>query len=109
MARTTVSTALGIALIVLGVLLVLGEFQLQSLLPFAGLALIVLGILVLVKTLPGGLLVGVVALVVGILLLEGFLGLPKDLRQTLDPFLRIINLVAGILLVILGVQRLRGA
>ena len=107
MARDTLSTVLGIALIVFGLLLILGEFQIQALLPFAGIALIILGILVLAKILPGGLVIGIAALVIGILLLEGLLDLPRSIRDVTDPVFRIINIIAGVVLLALGIGKLR--
>jgi hypothetical protein len=106
MSRDTLSMAVGVGLIVLGVLLILGELTLRPLLNFAGIVLIVLGILVLLKTLPGGLLVGIVALVVGILLLKNILPLPDDFMRASGDAFKIINIVAGAVLVALGIARL---
>ncbi len=107
-ARDPLTQAIGIALIVFGVLLILGEFRLQALLPIAGIVLLVLGILVLVKTLPGGNLIGIAAIVIGILLLEGFVDLPNKVRDVTDPVLRVVNIVAGVLLIVLGIPRASG-
>ena len=102
MTRSTLDIIIGIVLIVLGILLCLGKLGLGGLLPFAGIVLIVLGILVLIKTLPGGMLIGVVCLVIGIVLATGFLSLPREIRE----FMWIVNLVAGIILIVLGVKKL---
>jgi hypothetical protein len=102
MARSTLDTVLGIALIVIGILLCLGKLGLGGLLPFAGIVLIVLGILVLINTLPGGKLLGIVCLVVGIILAMGFLSLPKEIQD----YMWIVNLVAGIILIIMGAKKL---
>lgn len=109
MSRDTLSTAVGVGLIVLGVLLILGELTLKPILSFAGIALIVLGILVLLKTLPGGPLVGIVALVVGILMLKDIIPLPEDFARTSNQAFTIINVVAGAILVAIGVMRLTHA
>lgn len=95
---------IGIILIVLGVLLVLGRLGIAGLLPFAGIVLIVLGILILLRILAGGTLVGILSLVVGILLQGHFLSLPNAIGQ----FLWLVDLVLGIILIITGIQRIRG-
>ena len=108
-ARDTVSLVIAIALIVFGVLLILGEFAIQSLLPFLGILLIILGILILVKVVNGSMLIAIVAIVVGIVLLEDLVPFSKDLRETLAPVMRVINIIAGVILVVLGIQRLQGS
>lgn len=98
------SKIIGIVMIVIGALLILGSLSVTGLLPFLGIALIVIGILILVKTLPGGILMGVVALVVGILMLQGMIpGIPDIDRNVL----RIVNIVCGVVLIVLGIGRLR--
>lgn len=93
----------GIGLIIVGALLLLGEFGLGVILPYLGLVLIVAGILVLVGVIPGGLLIGVAVLVVGILL--QFHWITADWVADVMP---ILNLVLGILLVVLGILKLLG-
>jgi hypothetical protein len=105
MARNTLDTVLGILFIVFGILMVLGKFGIESLLPILGIVLIVAGILILMGKLPGGTLVGVAILVIGILLAGGFLH--KSLPDPLRDVLWVINIALGIILIILGVQRLR--
>lgn len=103
MTRSTLDLVVGIIMIVLGVLMAIGKLGIQGLLPYAGIVLIVLGILILIHTLPGGLLLGIVALVAGVLLAIGFFDLPKGASD----IMWIVNLVIGIVLIVLGVQRLR--
>lgn len=93
---------LGILFIVLGILMVLGENILGVFIDFLGIILIVVGILILIKTLPGGTLFGVAALIIGILLLGNFL----DFQWTRE-LMRILNFVVGIALIVLGVLKLR--
>lgn len=102
MKHSAVDLVVGIALIVVGVLMVIGKLGLDPLLPYAGIVLIVLAVLVLVRTLPGGALVGISALVAGILLVVGFFRLPSEIRE----WIWVANLVAGIVLIVLGVRRI---
>jgi len=106
MSRDTLSMAVGVGLIVLGLLLILGELTLKPILNFAGIILIVLGILVLLRTLPGGVLVGIVALVVGILLLKDLLRIPTDFGRGSSQAFTILNIIAGAILLALGIMRL---
>lgn len=92
-------TVLGIAMIVLGVLVFVGEFTVGWLLPVIGLALIVMGVLMLLGVLAGGTLIGVLTLVAGLLLYAGFLDPPAIVTQS-------INTVVGIVLIVLGVLQL---
>jgi hypothetical protein len=103
MTRSTLDLVVGILMIVLGILMCLGKLGVEGLLPYAGIVLIVLGILILIHTLPGSLLLGIVALVAGILLAVGFFDLPKEVRE----YMWIVNLVVGIVLIVLGIQKLR--
>lgn len=100
----TKTLAIGISLIVLGALMLLGRFGVGDILPFLGIVLIVAGILLLIKVVPGGLLVGVVLLVLGLLLQFNWVDLPKGFGQVLD----LVNLVAGIILIVLGALKLMG-
>lgn len=100
--RGAVDLIVGIALIVVGVLMVVGRLGLEGLLPYAGIVLIVLGILVLVRTLAGGALIGIAALVAGVLLVIGFFDLPREIED----WMWVVNLVAGIVLIVLGVRRI---
>ncbi len=100
----TMNLVVGIVMIVLGVLMCIGELGIQALLPYAGIVLIVLGILILLHTLPGSMLLGVVALIAGILLAVGFFELPSGVRE----YMWIVNLVVGIVLIVLGIMRVMG-
>ena len=102
MGRSTADLVIGILLVVVGILLCLGKLGLGGLLPFAGIVLIVLGILMLLGTLGGGTLLAIACLAIGILLAAGFLPLPKEVREVMW----IVNLVAGIVLIVLGAKRL---
>ena len=104
MTRSTLDLVVGIAMIVLGVLMVLGELSINALLPYAGIVLIVLGIIILIGRLPGGILLGLVALIAGILLVTNFFDLPREVAQAMG----IVNLILGIVLIVLGVLRLLG-
>lgn len=102
MGRSVIDLIIGVTLIVIGALLVLGEIGLGAILPFLGIILIVLGVLILIGTLPASKLIGVVALIIGILLAIGFFDLPREITQ----YMWIVNLVAGIVLIVLGIQKL---
>lgn len=102
MGRNPIDLAIGIGLIVIGILLVLGKLGLGAVLPYLGVVLIVVGVLILFGMLPAGTLIGIATLVVGILLVIGFLDLPRDIAR----YMWVINLVAGIVLIVLGVQKL---
>jgi uncharacterized membrane protein HdeD (DUF308 family) len=103
MTRSTLDLVVGITMIVVGVLMAIGRLGLEGFLPYAGIVLIVLGVLVLVHVLPGSVLLGIVALVAGILLAVGFFEIPQGIRE----YMWILNLIVGIVLTVLGVQRLR--
>jgi hypothetical protein len=103
MGRSTLDLVIGIGLIVIGILLVLGKLGLGGLLPFAGIVLLVAGILMLLGKLPGSGLLAIVCIVTGALLMSGFLSLPSEIAQ----YMWIVNLVMGIVLIIMGVGRLR--
>lgn len=107
MARDSLSQAVGIVLIVFGILLLVGSFSISSFLPYAGILLIILGVLILVNVLPGGLLLGVAVLIVGILLVQGLVSLPKELRELRASLTLIINIVLGVILLLLGIQKVR--
>lgn len=98
------SPLLAVILVVLGAIILLGKLSIGFLLPYAGIALIVVGVLILLKAIPGTLLVGVVVLVLGILLQGHWLALPKGTGALLGT----IDLVVGIVLVVLGVLKLAG-
>jgi uncharacterized membrane protein HdeD (DUF308 family) len=104
----TMNLVLGIALIVVGALLLIGQFSLGELLPFMGIVLLVAGILMLLGTIPGGKLIGIVLTVLGILLLANFIDFPDAISDAMRAVMGIINLVAGIILVILGIMKLAG-
>lgn len=104
--RDPVKTAIAIAFIVVGVLLIIGEFALESLLPFAGVVLIVFGVLVALKKVPGGPLIAAAAIAVGAILAFGFLDLPRGVHDALDPVLRLVNILAGAFLLVIGAMQL---
>lgn len=95
----TLDTLVSIALLVLGVLVLVGEFTVGFLLPFLGIALIVIAVLMLVDTLAGGTLVAVSLLVLGLLLAVGYVPVPGLVERS-------INLIVGVFLVVIGVARL---
>jgi len=103
MTRSTLDVVVGILLIVFGILMVLGWFGIGALLGYLGIILIVLAILILIGKLPGGMIVGVIALAIGILLVAGLLDLPFLSRDVM----KIVNIVLGVVLIVLGIQRLR--
>lgn len=105
--RDVLTLAVGITLIVFGILLIIGSFTLERLLPLAGIILTVLGVLILARTLPGGTLIGIVALVIGLLMLQGLLDLPGGFRDATKGLLRIINVIAGVILLVLGISKIR--
>lgn len=93
------NTILGVTLLVLGVLVLLGEFTVGFLLPILGVVLIVLGVLMLLGTVGGGTLMGILTVVLGLLLYVGRIGVPGLVERS-------INLIVGVLLVIMGLSRL---
>lgn len=98
--RVELDTILGVAMIVMGVLVLLGEMTFTWIVPVIGIVLAVLGILMLLGVLAGGMLLGVAVLVLGLLLNAGFLDVPDTILQT-------INLVAGVLLLVFGVLQVQ--
>ncbi len=92
-------TIIGIALLVLGILVLVGEFTVGFLLPVLGIVLIVLGALMLLNVVAGGMLMGILSIVLGVLLYVGRLGVPGIVEQS-------INLIVGVLLVIMGIARI---
>lgn len=92
-------TIIGLAMIVIGALVFLGEFSVGWILPVAGVVLIVLGVLMLLNVISGGTLTGIVVLVLGLLLYGGIVGVPAAITQ-------ILNTVVGVVLIVLGVLQL---
>src|SRR5687768_17524930 len=101
MGRSLVDLIVGIGLIVVGALLCLGELGIGFILPYLGIVLIVVGVLIILGALPSSKLIGIVSLVVGIMLVAGFLDLPKEIVE----YMWVVNLVAGIVLIVLGIQK----
>lgn len=99
-AGVNLDTILGLAMIVMGVLVFLGEFTVGWLLPVIGIVLVVLGILMLLGALAGGTLMGIAVLVVGLLLYGDVIGVPGNITQ-------ILNTIVGIVLIVLGILQLR--
>lgn len=93
---STLDRIIGVAMIVLGALVLLGELGVGFLLPILGVALIVLGILMLLDVLSGSTFTGVLVIVLGLLLYLGFVDVP-------DLVTRSINIIVGVVLVILGI------
>ena len=106
--KDPLTLVVGIGLIVIGALLVLERFTLGPLLDIAGLVLLVLGILILLKVLPGGTMIGIVALVLGIVLMANIVQFPREIRDDIAAVMDIVNLVAGIVCIVLGIMKLRG-
>ena len=98
---------LGIVMVVLGILLLTGSLKIGPWVVFgAAIVLIVLGVLMVAKTLPGGMLVGIVAIVLGALVI-----LPNDLvpdNDVIETILGVIDLVIGVLLIVFGVLKIIG-
>jgi hypothetical protein len=90
-------TIIGLAMIVLGALVFLGEFSVSWLLPVAGIVLVVMGVLMLLGVLAGGALTGISVLVIGLLLNGGLVGIPNAVTQILNPLVGIVLIVLGIL------------
>lgn len=86
-------------MLVLGILVLLGEFTVGFLLPFLGVVLIVLGVLMLLGTVGGGSLMGVLTIVLGLLLYVGRVGVPGIVERS-------INIIVGVVLVVMGIARL---
>lgn len=96
---------LGIIMCVLGILLLsgqLGEFG-EWLVFGAALVLIVVGVLMVAKQLPGGMLIGIVAIALGALVI-----LPNTTFPDLEPLFGIIDLLIGVLLLVFGVLKIVG-
>ncbi len=93
-------TIIGIAMIVLGVLVFLGEFTVGWMLPILGVILLVLGLLMLLGVVAGGTLTAVLLLVIGVLLYAGMVGVPETITQSL-------NVVVGVVLIVLGILQVR--
>ncbi|PSG98308.1 hypothetical protein BRD56_00745 [Thermoplasmatales archaeon SW_10_69_26] len=92
-------TIIGLAMIVLGALVFLGEFSVSWLLPVAGVVLVVMGVLMLLGVLAGSTLMGISILVIGLLLYGDVVGIPNAITQ-------ILNTVVGIVLIVLGILQL---
>lgn len=91
-------TILGIAMIVLGALVLLGEFAVGWLLPVLGVVLIVMGALMLLGVLAGGFLTGIAVLVMGILLYVDRIGVPDEIYAW-------FSTIVGVVLIILGLMQ----
>lgn len=100
--RVDLDTITGIAMIVLGALVFLGEFTafVGFLLEALGVVLIILGLLMLLDVVSGGVAIGIVTLVAGLLLYGDLIGVPNAITQ-------VMNVVVGIVLIVLGVLQLR--
>jgi hypothetical protein len=96
---------LGIVMCVLGVLLLSGQLgSWGSLVVFvAAIVLVVMGVLMVAKQLPGGLIIGVAAIVLGAIVI-----LPNDTFPGLDALFGVIDLIIGILLIVFGVLKIVG-
>lgn len=93
------NTLVSVALLLVGILVLVGEFTLGFLLPWLGVILVVLGVLMLLGILSGGTLVGTVTVVLGLLLYAGVIGVPGLIE-------RAINLIVGVALVVVAIGRL---
>ncbi|HLE48101.1 MAG TPA: hypothetical protein VI818_07375 [Candidatus Thermoplasmatota archaeon] len=95
---------LGIVMLVLGILIITGNFSFGPIVMVVGIALIVLGVLMLIKRIPGGTLIGVVAIVLGALLV-----IPdQTFGDPLKPFVSVAHIVIGVLLIVFGVLKIMG-
>lgn len=104
MRSSPLDLAVGILLVVFGILLVVNRVGLGPLLPYAGIALVILGALMLARALPGGILLAVLALVAGAILVGGFWSIPRAVGD----WLWMVNLALGVLLLVFGIKRLAG-
>lgn len=102
---SNLNTAVGVTLIVVGLLVLVGRFSLSPVFFLAGLILLVLGILVLAKKLPGSNWLGIGLLLVGLLLLWPGFKVPSALQAVFDA----LEIVIGIVLIVFGVLRLTRA
>lgn len=101
MAAKGMDLALAITLIVIGILILVGSIGLGGLASIMGIVLIVLGVLMLIDVLPGGTLWGVITLVIGLLLQFGWL-------PGLGLAVEILEIIAGVVLLVMGVLKLKG-
>lgn len=95
---STFDKIIGVTMLVLGVLVLLGQFGVGFLLPIMGVALIVLGILMLVNVVSGSTFTGVLVVVLGLLLYLDYVPVPDLVTQS-------INIIVGIVLIILGIMQ----
>ncbi len=99
---STMDTAVGIVLVVVGALGLLGQIGLGWIVTVAAVAAVVVGILMLLGKMQGRTTFAIVLLVLGLLLLfPDVLGIGKTLGG-------IIEIVAAVLLLVLGVLKLMG-
>jgi hypothetical protein len=99
------SKLVGILLIALGALLLLGWLHVPYLTTLLGIVLIVVGVMVLAGSLHGARWLGIVALVLGILLL--FPGVPAFSRA-LGFIGDLLTTVIAVVLIVMGVLKLVG-
>lgn len=97
MADRTIDLVLGIIAIVLGVLAIIGHFGFGDMVDLLGIVLIVVGILILARVLRGTTTSAVLFIVLGAVLLLGFLPIPPILAT-------ILRIVVGVLLILWGIR-----
>ncbi len=98
-AKTQTSTIIGFIAIILGVLVLIGGLGLGDIANFLGIVLIIAGILILVNVLAGTTLTGALFLVLGIVLVLGFLRIWGPIAEILEIVIGIVLIIYGILLV----------
>ncbi len=96
MARSTTdnSQLVGIVLIAVGALMLLGWLDIPFLVEIAAIGLIVVGVMIMASKLAGETWMGVVAVVLGIVLL---IPLGAQLASIIDTLVGVLVLVAGVL------------
>lgn len=101
MVAANTNLVLGIVLVVLGILVLTGNFPfLAAIVYLAGIALIVLGILMILKKMAGGAALGVAAIVAGALLV-----IPADFLGG-GVFVTVLHLTIGVALLVFGILKL---
>ena len=94
--------ALGIIMLVLGILVVTGNLTLGPIVWVAAIILIIVGVLMIIKTLPGGMILGIVAIALGALLLI------PTFSKSLQPIFYNLHIIVGVLLIVFGVLKIVG-
>lgn len=101
MVAANTNLVLGIVLVVLGILVLTGNFPfLSAIIYLAGIALIVVGILMLLKKMAGGTVLGVAAIVAGALLV-----IPAQFLGG-GVIANVLHITIGVVLLVFGILKL---